>query len=123
MKSLNNYVSAAGLIAACEVLITAENFGISPKLFIDIFNHSTGKNDATENKLERFVISQAFNSSFSLNLHAKDVKNAVVFSEHMGLDLPSLTKFSEILTEATEYFASEMDHTAIYKFLKNRNDA
>ena len=123
MKSLNNYVSAAGLIAACEALIAAENFGISPKLFIDILNHSTGKNDATENKLERFVISQAFNSGFSLNLQAKDVKNAVVFSEHMGLNLSSLTKFSEILTEATDYFASDIDHTAIYKFLKDKNDA
>ena len=123
MKSLNNYVSAAGLIAACEALIAAENFGISPKLFIDILNHSTGKNDATENKLERFVTSQAFNSGFSLSLQAKDVKNAVVFSEHMGLNLSSLTKFSEILTEATDYFASDIDHTAIYKFLKDKNDA
>ena len=122
MKSLNNYVSAAGLIAACEALIAAENFGISPELFIDILNHSTGKNDATENKLKRFVTSQAFNSGFSLNLQAKDVKNAAVFSEHMGLKLSSLNKFSEILREATDYFASEIDHTEIYKFLKNKND-
>ena len=122
MKSLNNYVSAAGLIAACEALIAAENFGISPELFIDILNHSTGKNDASENKLKRFVTSQAFNSGFSLNLQAKDVKNAAVFAEHMELKLIGLTKFSEILTEAADYFGCEIDHTAIYKFLK-RNDA
>ena len=122
MKSLNNYVSAAGLIAACEALIAAENFGISPELFIDILNHSTGKNDASENKLKRFVASQAFNSGFSLNLQAKDVKNAEVFAEHMELKLTGLNKFSEILTEAVDYFGSEIDHTAIYKFLK-RNEA
>ena len=121
MKSLNNYVSAAGLIAACEALIAAENFGISPELVIDILNHSTGKNDASENKLKRFVTSQKFNSGFSLNLQAKDVKNAAVFTQHMGLKLTGLTKMSEILTEATDYFVSEIDHTEIYKFLK-RND-
>ncbi len=121
VKSLNNYVSAAGLIASCEALIAAENFGISTDQFIDMLNHSTGKNDATENKLKRFVTSQKFNSGFSLNLQAKDVNNAAVFSEHMGLKLSSLTKFSEMLNEATDYFATDVDHTEIYKFLK-KND-
>ena len=120
MKSLNNYVSAAGLIASCEALIAAENFGISREQFIDILNHSTGKNDATENKLKRFVASQKFNSGFSLNLQAKDVNNAAVFSETMGLELSNLIKCSEILNEATDYFATDVDHTAIYKFLKKQ---
>ena len=120
MKSLNNYVSAAGLIASCEALIAAENFGISPEVFIDILNHSTGKNDATDNKLKRFVLSQTFNSGFSLNLQAKDVNNAAVFSKNMGLKLSSLTKFSDILTEARDYFTFEADHTEIYKFLKKQ---
>ena len=35
---------------------------------------------------------------------------------------PGGTKFSEILTEASDYFDAEIDHTAIYKFLKNRSD-
>ena len=120
MKSLNNYVSAAGLIASCEALIAAENFGISLEQFIDILNHSTGKNDATENKLKRFVASQKFNSGFSLNLQAKDVNNAAVFSETMGLELSNLIKCSQILSEATDYFATDVDHTAIYKFLKKQ---
>lgn len=120
LKGLNNYVSAAGLIASCEALIVAEKFGILPDLFIDVLNHSTGKNDATENKLKRFVTSKTFNSGFSLNLQAKDVDNAVVFSEKLGLELGGLSKFSEILNSAKCYFDSEVDHTEIYKFLKNQ---
>ena len=120
LKGLNNYVSAAGLIASCEALIVAEKFGILPDLFIDVLNHSTGKNDATENKLKRFVTSKTFNSGFSLNLQAKDVDNAVVFSEKLGLELSGLSKFSEILNSAKCYFDSEVDHTEIYKFLKNQ---
>ncbi len=122
LKGLNNYVSAAGLIASCEALIVAEKFGISTDLFTDVLNHSTGKNDATENKLKRFIISKTFNSGFNLNLQAKDIDNAVVFSKKLGLELCGLRKFSEILSSAKCYFDSDVDHTEIYKFLKNQND-
>ena len=118
VKSLNNYVSAAGFITSCEALIAAEKFGILPDIFIDALNHSTGKNDATENKLKSFVTSQKFNSGFSLNLQAKDIDNAVVFSEDMGLKLSNLKRFSEILKDATNYLGADVDHTAIYKFLQ-----
>ena len=119
LKGLNNYVSAAGLIASCEALIAAEKFGISPDLFIELLNHSTGKNDATENKLKRFVTSKKFNSGFSLNLQTKDINNVMVFSKNLGLELSGLTKISEILTSAQNNLSTEVDHTEIYKFLKN----
>ncbi len=119
LKALNNYVSAAGLIASCEALIAAEKFGMSPDLFIDLLNHSTGKNDATENKLKRFVTSKKFNSGFSLNLQAKDINNAMVFSKELGLKLSGLTKVSEIINSARVSLPFEVDHTEIYKFLKS----
>ena len=121
LKGLNNYVSAAGLVASCEALIAAEKFGISPDLFIDVLNNSTGKNDATQNKLRRFVTSKRFNSGFSLNLQAKDIQNAVAFSEELGLSLSGLTAFSEILNNARDYFGSDVDHTEIYKYLQRQN--
>ena len=57
MKSLNNYVSAAGLISSFEALNT-KKYGINSENFIDIINGSTGKNNTTEVKLKKFVVSQ-----------------------------------------------------------------
>lgn len=47
-KALNNYVSAAGLAAACEAAIVAERFGVDPAVLVDVLNASTGRNNSTE---------------------------------------------------------------------------
>ena len=64
MKSLNNYVSAAGLIASFEALNTAKKYGIEARNFIEIINGATGKNNTTEVKLEKFVVSEKYNSGW-----------------------------------------------------------
>src|ERR1700760_571393 len=60
MKALNNYVSAAGLIAAVEALEVGRTFGLDPALMTDILNASSGRNNTTENKLRQFIISETF---------------------------------------------------------------
>ncbi|MDC1087252.1 NAD(P)-dependent oxidoreductase, partial [Alphaproteobacteria bacterium] len=65
IKALNNYVSAAGLIASFEALATARSFGIKPENFLKIINGATGKNNTTEVKLDKFVVSEQFNSGFA----------------------------------------------------------
>ena len=64
IKALNNYVSAAGLIASFEALKTARSFGIKPENFLKIINGATGKNNTTEVKLDKFVVSEKFNSGY-----------------------------------------------------------
>jgi 3-hydroxyisobutyrate dehydrogenase len=39
-KALNNYVSAAGLAAACEAVIVGKAFGLDPARMIDVINAS-----------------------------------------------------------------------------------
>ena len=50
LKALNNYLSAAGLVAMCEALVVGEAFGLDPGTMVDVFNSSTGKSNATEVK-------------------------------------------------------------------------
>ena len=117
MKSLNNYVSAAGLIASLEALNAARKVGIYPENFIRIINGATGKNNTTEVKLDKFVISKKYNSGFALNLMVKDVSIA------NGL-IENLTKKSRLSKNVLGYLNSslsvlgkEADHTEIYKVL------
>ncbi|MBN7809302.1 NAD(P)-dependent oxidoreductase, partial [Agrobacterium rosae] len=71
VKALNNYVSAAGLQAACEAVLIAREFGIDPNVLTDVLNVSTGRNNSTEVKLKPFVIPENFTSGFSMALMAK----------------------------------------------------
>ena len=56
LKALNNYLSAAGVVAMCEALIVGEAFGLDPGTMVDVFNTSTGKSNATEVKGRQFVV-------------------------------------------------------------------
>jgi 3-hydroxyisobutyrate dehydrogenase len=93
MKALNNYVSAAGLLAACEALKVGEDFGIAPDKIVAVLNASTGKNNSTENKLMQFIDSGAFNSGFALALMKKDINIATDLAQSLG----SKTLLGEVL--------------------------
>ena len=88
MKALNNYVSAAGLVAAVEALRIGRKFGLDPMLMTDILNVSSGKNNSTEVKLKQFIISETFADGFPLRLMAKDVRTADDMAHALGIPTP-----------------------------------
>ncbi|MGE7468120.1 NAD(P)-dependent oxidoreductase [Bosea sp. NPDC003192] len=117
MKALNNYVSAAGLIAACEALLVGRSFGLAPEVIVDVLNASTGRNNSTEVKMKPFVISEAFNSGFSLALMAKDLRIAADLAGHLGLGIPQIATVADIWEKAKGALKADADHTEIYRFL------
>ncbi len=76
LKALNNYLSAAGLVAMCEALVVGEAFGLDPGTMVDVFNTSTGKSNATEVKGRQFVVPRNFSAGFTTALMAKDLRTA-----------------------------------------------
>ena len=119
MKSLNNYVSAAGLIASFEALNTAKKYGIDTKDFIAIINGATGKNNTTEVKLEKFVVSEKYNSGFALDLMIKDVSIADQLIKKMSSDNPLSKQVLEYLEKSYKIVGKNSDHTEVFKVLKN----
>jgi len=117
MKALNNYVSAAGLLAACEALKVGAEFGIAPDKIVAVLNAGTGKNNSTENKLMQFVVSGQFNSGFSLALMRKDINIATELAKSVGTD----TLLGEVLLKSWTDADSKLkgaDHTEIYRMLE-----
>jgi 3-hydroxyisobutyrate dehydrogenase len=118
MKALNNYVSAAGLLAACEALKVGEDFGIAPDKIVAVLNASTGKNNSTENKLMQFIVSGAFNSGFALALMKKDINIATDLAQSLG----SKTLLGEVLlrswADAEAKLGNGADHTEIFRMLE-----
>ncbi|TRZ55629.1 MAG: NAD(P)-dependent oxidoreductase [Rhodocyclaceae bacterium] len=117
MKALNNYVSAAGLLAACEALKVGAEFGIAPDKVVAVLNASTGKNNSTENKLMQFIVSEKFNSGFSLGLMKKDINIATDLAQSVGAQ----TLLGEVLlkswADAEKKLSGAADHTEIYRML------
>ncbi len=118
MKALNNFVSAAGLVAAAEAMIIGRQFGLDPDTIVDVLNASSGRNNSTELKMKQFVLSGAYNSGFGLGLMSKDVSTAADLGQELGLDLPSLKLMAKVWAKAAEEFAGQGDHTEIYRYLE-----
>jgi 3-hydroxyisobutyrate dehydrogenase len=118
IKALNNYVSAAGLISSFEALATARSFGIKPENFLKIINGATGKNNTTEVKLDKFVISEKFNSGFALDLMVKDVSIANSLIRDLSSDKPFSNDVLNHLSESLKALGGNPDHTEVYKAIK-----
>jgi 3-hydroxyisobutyrate dehydrogenase len=120
MKALNNYVSAAGLIATSEALVVGRQFGLAPQQMVEILNASSGRNNTTENKAERYMLSGAFNSGFALALMDKDVGMARRLAGDIGVPAEELDFVSSLLNRVLTELEAGADHTAVYKWIAGR---
>jgi 3-hydroxyisobutyrate dehydrogenase len=117
MKALNNYVSAAGLVAACEAVIAGRAFGLDPQTIVDVLNASTGKNNSTETKMKPFVLSGTFGSGFSAALMAKDIATAAELCDSVHVGATGVHAAARLWREALDALGPSADHTAIYRYL------
>lgn len=115
MKTLNNYVSAAGYLAACEAMAVGKRYGLDPSTLIDVLNVSTGRNFATETSMKR-VLAGNFQRFFALNLFTKDIKIAADLADQMNVRAPLAHLVYERMAEACGSIDENGDHTTAYAY-------
>ena len=120
IKALNNYVSAAGLIAACEAMHASKAFGLDPNVAVDIINTSSGYNGTTQRKVKQFMLSGAYNAGFSTGLMAKDVRTALEIAQAMGTSTILAKPTADIWDDMEKQMGFLSDHTEMHKFT-NKN--
>ncbi|MFZ1909485.1 MAG: NAD(P)-dependent oxidoreductase [Burkholderiales bacterium] len=120
MKALNNYVSAAGMIATAEALVAGARFGLDPAVMTDILNASSGRNNTTEVKVKQFMLSGSFASGFSTGLMVKDVATAAHLADAVGASAEFAHHCTAIWRQAAQALGPGADHTAIYDFVAKR---
>lgn len=120
MKALNNFVSAAGLVATSEALVIGQKFGLDGAVMTKVLNASTGKNNTTENKVERYMLNHAFNSGFALALMDKDVGMANRLACELGIDAAELAFVSKLLGKVLAELGPHADHTAVYGYAEKK---
>ena len=116
VKTLNNYLGAAGTLAGFEALLLAQAFGLDPQPMLEAINASTGHNYTTERKIPRQVLTGAFASGFKLALMTKDVGIAAGMARDLGLETPYLRETLRLWRAALRELPAGADHTEIYRF-------
>ena len=74
MKLTNNYLSATANIATAEAMVMGVKAGLDPKIMVDVFNASSGRNDSTMNKVPNSILNRRFDKSMKQRLLYKDVR-------------------------------------------------
>jgi len=118
MKALNNYVSAAGLVAVMEALQVGRKFGLDPALMADILNVSSGKNNTTELKLKQFIISETFDDGFPLRLMAKDVRTADDMAHALRVTTPLADLCAGLWDAAARELNEKANHTEMIRYME-----
>lgn len=118
VKALNNFVSAAGLVATCEALVAAQRFGIDPSVANKVFNASTGRNNTTDVKVEAFMLSGRFDSGFAAALMRKDLDTAEALMQSLGTERALMHACATMWQQAEATLPKGADHTAMFSFVK-----
>jgi 3-hydroxyisobutyrate dehydrogenase len=118
IKCLNNYVSAAGLLAAAEGMVAAQRFGLDTKKALEVLNASTGKNNSTEHKFAQFILSRTFGSGFSVALMAKDLRTALELAQQVEAPMPLGAHCVPLWNDAEKTLGANADHTEIVRVLE-----
>jgi 3-hydroxyisobutyrate dehydrogenase len=116
-KALNNYVSAAGLIATVEALQVGQRFGIAPETLTDVLNASSGQTNTSLNKVKQFMLSGTFGSGFSLQLMAKDLGIAEGLAHDVDYKMDMGSVCVNLWKEQASKVTPATDHTEMYRLL------
>lgn len=122
MKALNNYVYAAGLLAASEAMMIAQRMDLDADVFARVLNASSGRNVATETKLAQFIIPRTFNAGFAMRLQAKDLATAAGLQTLADVEAPQLALCAGLWKQATEVLDARADNTEIIRYLESMQD-
>ena len=98
----------------------AEQFGLDASTVTRVINASTGRNNTTENKADRYLIPRNYTSGFALALMEKDVGMARALADDLGLEAAELGFVSAYLTRALASLDKSADHTAVMQYAERR---
>ncbi|MFW0785568.1 NAD(P)-dependent oxidoreductase [Gordonia sp. CPCC 206044] len=121
-KALNNLLSAIGLYAAAEILVVGKKFGIDSATLLSVLNAGSGRNQATETKFEKFVLSRAFDSGFTAALMDKDIGIALELANACGVDLEVGSALGAAWSAALGTLDGRADQTEIVRAVEARAD-
>ena len=107
MKTLNNYVSAAGLAAALDAMVAAQRLGLDVETMLEVFNAGTARNFSTANTLIDEAMSRRYAARFQLALMVKDLRIATSLFDRVDVHAPISTQVRDQFAEALAHLGDQ----------------
>ncbi len=114
-KLANQVVVALNIAALSEAMTLATKAGVDPEL---VFNAIKGglAGSTVMNAKAPLIIDRKFDPGFRINLHIKDLNNAIETAHDVGVPLPLTAGVMEIMQALKIDGCGENDHGALVKY-------
>jgi 2-hydroxy-3-oxopropionate reductase len=116
-KLANQIMVACNIAAMGEALTLASRAGLDPEV---VFNAVKGglAASAVLNAKAPMVIARNFKPGFRIELHQKDLRNALTAAEAMKVSLPITSLVQQMLMALMNDGKGKLDHSAIVQFVE-----
>jgi 2-hydroxy-3-oxopropionate reductase len=114
-KLANQIIVALNIAAMSEALVLATKAGVEPELVYQAIRGGLAGSAVLDAKAP-LVMARKFNPGFRINLHIKDLANALAASHEVGVPLPLTATVMEILQALKVDGLGDADHGAIIRF-------
>jgi 2-hydroxy-3-oxopropionate reductase len=114
-KLANQIIVALNIAAMSEALVLASKAGVEPDLVYQAIRGGLAGSTVLDAKAP-LVMDRKFNPGFRINLHIKDLKNALEASHEVGVPLPLTSAIMEIMQALKVDGMGDNDHGGIIRF-------
>jgi 3-hydroxyisobutyrate dehydrogenase len=114
-KLVNNLLCAAHLVTTAEAVALGTKAGLNAEDLIAGLNAGSGRSAISEVNFPRWILNQAFDSGFTMQLMRKDVGLAKNMIADMELELPMSEQVAQIWASSEDNLAGEKDFNTIVK--------
>ena len=114
-KLANQIIVALNIAAMSEALVLATKAGVKPELVYQAIRGGLAGSTVLDVKAP-LVMDRKFNPGFRINLHIKDLKNALDTSHEIGVPLPLTSAVMEIMQALKVDDMGENDHGSLIQY-------
>lgn len=114
-KLANQIIVALNIAAMSEALVLASKAGVEPELVYQAIRGGLAGSTVLDAKAP-LVMDRKFNPGFRINLHIKDLANALDTSHQIGVPLPLTSAVMEIMQALKVDGLGENDHGSLIKY-------
>lgn len=118
VKAVNMMMLGANLIAAAEIIALGVKAGLSRQTILDVMNVSSGESFMTSNHYPKYVMSERFDSKFSLELMLKDIRVGTQIAHEIGVPALMASRVEELYVAASKDGLGTKDNMTIVPWLE-----
>jgi 3-hydroxyisobutyrate dehydrogenase-like beta-hydroxyacid dehydrogenase len=117
-KLVNNAISAAGMVAACEATVLGVKAGLDAGTLLDAINASSGRNAATLDKFPKAILPGTFDYGGPMGLMLKDLSLFSEMAREQGVQDTMAPAALHAWEEAVRRTGGDSDYSMVIRHME-----